>query len=496
MSVRTPAERPNILWLCADQQRFDTLGCYGNPHVRTPNLDRLADEGVVFEHAYAQSPVCTPSRASFLSGRYPRTTRTRQNGQSIPADERLVPRILADDGYTCGLVGKLHVRAAHPRPTRPIEDRTDDGYSRFDWSHQPPPTAAQAAMDWPANAYSNWLRARGVSYERRPHPDSAHVQLGMDEEHHHTTWCAESAVDFVETMAGYPQPWLLSVNFFDPHHPFDPPEALLERYLDRLDDIPPPAIRPGEIETKPALHRDHHDGAHDAGRTFVFPDMDDREHQLIRAAYWAMVDLLDRQVGRILDALERTGQRDDTIVVFHADHGEMLGDHGIYLKGPYFYDPAVRVPLILNWPLGIPEPRRVDALVELVDVAPTLLEAAGADPEPGVQGRSLMPLIDGGPAPAEHREDVYSEFYNAGGLHRDRRTYATMIRSADRKIVVYHGDGGDVDGELYCLDEDPGEHVNRWNDPAYIPVKAAMLGRMVDRMALTVDPLPVRDDGW
>jgi arylsulfatase A-like enzyme len=224
--------------------------------------------------------------------------------------------------------------------------------------------------------------------------------------------------------------------------------------------------------------------------------MDDREHRLIRAAYWAMVDLLDRQIGRILDALERTGQRENTIVVFHADHGEMLGDHGLYLKGPYFYDPAVRVPLILNWPRGLPAGRRVGGLVELVDVAPTLLDAAGADPEPGIQGRSLLPLIDGAIAETAHRADVYSEFYHAGGPHDGRRTYATMIRSADRKIVAYHGGDTDSDGELYCLDEDPGENVNRWNDPGYLPIKASMLQRMVDRMALTVDPLPVRDDGW
>ncbi|MCK4298614.1 MAG: sulfatase-like hydrolase/transferase [Planctomycetes bacterium] len=122
---------PNILWICTDQQRFDTLGCYGNRFVHTPNVDRLAQTGVLFEHAYCQNPVSTPSRASFLTGRYPRTTRCRQNGQSIPQDEVLITRLLADAGYTCGLSGKLHLSACHPSVCPVTERRTDDGYPLY-----------------------------------------------------------------------------------------------------------------------------------------------------------------------------------------------------------------------------------------------------------------------------------------------------------------------------------------------------------------------------
>ncbi len=492
----TTDQRPNILWLCTDQQRFDSLGGYGNPYVETPNLDRLAAEGVQFDHAYAQSPVCTPSRASFLTGRYPRTTRARQNGQSIPPDERLVPRILADAGYTCGLVGKLHVGAAHPRPDRPVEQRIEDGYSWFDWSHQPPPNAAQATMDWPLNSYSNWLRARGVEFDRTPHPESGEVQFGVAEEDQHTTWCAETAGRFVETMAGFSQPWLLSVNLYDPHHPFDPPKELIDRYVELLDELPLPAYVEGELDTKPEVQRWHHEGSYQGARSIAFPGRSDREHRVMRAAYWAMIDLIDRQLGRILDTLDRTGQRDNTIVIFHADHGELLGDHGLYLKGPYFYDPAVRVPLIMNWPGGLPAGRRIDGLVELVDLAPTLLELTGADPEPGMQGRSLLPMINDPSGEPAGRDDVYAEYYNACQDHHGERAYVTMVRTAEHKIIVQHGAGGGVGGELYDLVEDPGEVVNRWDDPAYLTAKVAMLQRMVDRMARTVDPLPVRDDVW
>ena len=131
--------RPNILWICTDQQRWDTLGCYGNPYVHTPHIDRLASEGVLFERCFSQSPVCTPSRASFLTGRYPRTTRCRQNGQDIPDDEVLVTRLLADAGYVCGLAGKLHLSACNPSVTPEMEPRIDDGYEVFHWSHDTHP---------------------------------------------------------------------------------------------------------------------------------------------------------------------------------------------------------------------------------------------------------------------------------------------------------------------------------------------------------------------
>ncbi|MBT7923192.1 MAG: sulfatase-like hydrolase/transferase, partial [Opitutae bacterium] len=148
-------KRPNILWICTDQQRFDTIRALGNSSARTPNLDRFIGEGVAFENAFCQSPVCAPSRASFLTGRYPRTTRCRQNGQSIPSDEVLVTKLFAEAGYHCGLAGKLHLASCSDGK---VEDRTDDGYEDFHWSHHPQP-------DWPENAYTQWLAEKGKTWE-------------------------------------------------------------------------------------------------------------------------------------------------------------------------------------------------------------------------------------------------------------------------------------------------------------------------------------------
>jgi arylsulfatase len=478
--------RPNILWICSDQQRFDSLGCYGNPFVQTPTLDRLAQEGVLFEHAYSQSPVCTPSRASFLTGRYPRTTRCRQNGQAIPPDEVLVTKLLHDAGYVCGLAGKLHLAPCNPSVCDGTEQRVDDGYDQFFWSHDP-------SDAWFTHDYTQWLRDKGLRRDSQPFQESKHVQVIPSEEHSQTTWCVERAMSFIRSAERFKQPWLFSVNMFDPHHAFDPPIAALERYRDILDDIPLPNYVEGELEDKPIWQRIDHAGAYGNRSGYPYKGMSDADHRWIRAAYWAMIDVIDTQIGRLLNFLEETGQRENTIVIFTSDHGEMLGDHGIYLKGPYFYEPAVRVPLIISGPGMLNNGARSEALVELVDLAPTLLQASNMEQPLGMQGQSLLPLLTGEKELDTHRDDVYCEYYNAMGWHREPTAHATMVRSRHHKIVVAHGTGG---GELYNLDLDPGETDNLWNSSDSTPIKLEMQERVMDRMAWTVDPLPMCQAPW
>jgi arylsulfatase A-like enzyme len=308
-----------------------------------------------------------------------------------------------------------------------------------------------------------------------------------------TSWCAQKAIDVIEAAAERGQPWHFSVNMYDPHHPFDPPLEWLEPYVTRLDDVPLPNYQPGELDHKPIFQQIDHCAAYNIPGHYPFAAMGSGDHRLVRAAYWAMVNLIDAQVGRMLDALDRTGQRDTTLVIFMSDHGELLGDHGIYLKGPYFYEPAIRVPLIMAWPGVIPAGRRSTALVELVDLAPTLLEASGIGIYPGMQGRSLWPLLTGAAPPDQHRDDVYCEYYNAMPWHRKPIPQTTMVRTAHHKLAVMHGLN---DGELYDLANDPHETTNRWRDPAYRDLKDALLQRLVDRMAWTVDPLPERVSKW
>ncbi|MDP6348411.1 MAG: sulfatase-like hydrolase/transferase [Chloroflexota bacterium] len=474
--------RPNFLWICTNGQRPDTLGCYGNELVDTPHLDRLAQDGLVFENAFCQSPVCNPSRASFLTGRYPRTTGTRQNNQGMPADEVLVTKLLADASYSCGLAGMLHLGESGAVGGQASGKRqVETGYSMVHRSNS-------AAPGRPTNAYTGWLGERWLDYHSEPYQDSRWVEAGMPAEHHHTTWCAQMAINFIEAHAAGEQPWLFSVNIFDPHFPFDPPAGYLERWADRLDEIPLPNLVEGEIDGKPEFHGQHHRDELDPPQPYPYLEMADEDHRLLTAAYWAMGELIDAQVGRLLETLEQTGQLENTLVIFTSDHGEMLGDHGIYGKGPYFFEPATHVPLVLSQPGGI-EPGRSYALVELVDLAPTLLEAAGIDIPPGMQGKPLTALLQDNGDRDQHRDDVYCEFYNAIDHPADPPVHSTMVRTRRHKLVLHHSTN---EGELYDLREDPGENVNRWDAASHSEIKIELLIQLANRMAWTVDPLPER----
>jgi arylsulfatase A-like enzyme len=315
----------------------------------------------------------------------------------------------------------------------------------------------------------------------------------MPEELHQTTWCIEKTCNFIRESASDGSPWLFSVNMFDPHHNFDPPPIRLERYMSMLDDIPLPSYTEGELEQKTPYQRADHLGAYGARGWLAPPTMTASDHRLIRAAYWAMCDLIDAQIGRLLDVLKETNQLKNTLLVFMSDHGEMLGDHGIYLKGPYFYEPAIHVPLIISWPGRVPA-RRVSSLVELVDLAPTLLEASGLEPHAGMQGKSLWPLLSGQAEADNHHDDIYCEYYNAMPFYKEGSApYLTMVRTDHHKLVADHSNHG---GELYDLTDDPQETCNLWDDTAVRSIKTDMLLRLCNRMAWTVDPLPRRCADW
>ena len=458
--------QPNILWICTDQQRWDTIHTLGNAHIRTPNIDRLVREGVAFTHTYCQSPICTPSRASFLTGRYASTVHGCMNGNDVWDEAApLVTKLLNDGGYDCGLAGKFHLAGAAQR----IEPRPqNDGYRVFHWSHDPNDR-------WPTgHAYADWVHSQGYNLTEL-HKDPN----GIPPELHQTTWCTDRAIDFMcESHSG---PWLMSVNIFDPHAPFNPPKS----YLDRYDPatLPGPYFRESDLAAQAKL----------AGVDFqnVARRPDEFDAKSVQAAYYAMIELIDDNVGRMLDALEASGQRENTIIIFMSDHGEMLGDHGLLLKGNRFYEGLVRVPLIVSWPGHFASGLVSDALVELTDIAPTLLDAAGLPQLEGMVGHSLVPILTAQADPHHHRNFVRCEYYralNPDGPGRESGDFhihfGTMYRTPRYKLCTYHGH---PHGELFDLKDDPHEFTNLWDDPAHAATRFELLKASFDALAFAVD---------
>jgi arylsulfatase len=467
---------PNVLWIIADQQRFDTIQGLNNEHIHTPNLQNLMDSSVTFTHAFCQNPVCSPSRASFLTGRYPHTTGLRANGQRIRANEQLVTRILADAQYTCGLAGKLHLS---PCAGGRNEDRIDDGYQVFWWSHD-------LSDQWPGkNMWRVWMEDRGVKWPEAP-PKVEAWGVPIDPKYTQTAWCSDMAIQFIRQQRKF-NPWLMSVNIFQPHHPFWPTKDYLDRY--DPEKLPSPKYQEGELASKPIFQTVDHHGAY-GGTAVSFAGTDDLTHRKITAAYYAMIEQGDTEVGRMLAALEETGQAENTIVIYMSDHGEMLGDHGIYLKGPYFYDCMTRVPLMIRWPGHCKEGLRCDALVELTDIAPTLLEAAGVPLASGMQGHSLAGILRG--EKTTHRDSVYCEHFDSSFLY-DPPPMAACVRTDRYKLAYYKN----LDmGELYDLHKDPGEVENLWASAGAKEVREQMMQKLMGRMIDTVDPLPARKSAW
>ncbi len=289
-------------------------------------------------------------------------------------------------------------------------------------------------------------------------------------EAHYSHWVAEQTIDFLCSAREPDKPFCLFVNFFDPHHPFPAPAE----YVDRYDpaSLPPPLGSAGELATKPPILVDAPRASY-AGHERGFAAYSSAEIQQIKAAYHAMVTLVDDETRRILATLDRLGLREDTVVVFTSDHGEMLGDHRLLLKGPMMYEGAVRVPLIMRWPGRLPAGERRGELVQWIDLCPALLEAAGVPSMPRVQGQSLLPLARGEPD-APCRDWALCEYRDSGHPYQSP-VHTTMLRHGRYKIVVYHGPPSTErtrTGELYDLETDPGELHNLWDDPAHRHARA------------------------
>ncbi|MBV10124.1 sulfatase-like hydrolase/transferase [Rubinisphaera sp.] len=442
--------RPNILWYCTDQQRFDTIGALGNPYVQTPTIDKLVRTGVSFTRTYCQSPICTPSRSSFMTGLYPsRLHNTRNGNESFPGFPPVISKLISESGYDCGMIGKFHLQSSGYR----TEPRLDDGFSYWRFSHAP-------RDDWKeGHHYAEWVRSLGEDLNQlRERPER------VPPEYHQTTWASECALEFLKRHRDEATPWFLNISIYDPHPPFIPPKE----YADRFD----PNVMPGPHFQESDLEQQKRLSSLDFQDDIRTPEEHDARRK--QADYYAMIAQIDDQFARILEYLDDTGQRENTVVIFTSDHGESLGDHGLMYKGCRFYEGLVRVPLIFDWAGHFQQDLQSDALVELLDLTATLLELAGLDQPEYMQGQSLIPILTGESDPNHHRDFVRSEYFDALDPHftGGSGTFGTMYRTDRYKLCVYH----DKDlGELYDLTVDPWEFNDLWNSKEHEPIKNQLI---------------------
>jgi arylsulfatase A-like enzyme len=442
-ATQAPSHRWNLLLITNDQLRSDCLGIAGNPVVRTPNMDRLAREGVMFENNYVQCPQCVPSRSAIHTGRYPHVNRTPGNQYRLPDSEQTIASILNGHGYITAAVGD--------EPFAPTNAM--GGFQKL-YSSDPDYHAYLKKEGWSSKAAAHQeLLKTGFQAHPAPWPEE------LDE----TAFFARRAMNFLKEHRE--RPFFLHVNFRRPHHPFDPPPPYDRMYTGAA--FPPSHRRDGEMDNKPPSHR----RSLEKIMGFDLRTMTPQDLERIKTYYYGMISLNDKYIGQMMESLAALGLASRTAVVVTADHGEMLGDHGLLFKAGYVYEEVVRTPLIFRAPGKLPAGKRVSGMTEGVDIMPTALQLLGIEPSSRVQGRSLLPLVDG---KQQGRDEVHSEFPTT-----------KMIRTADWKLVHYVRAPY---GELYNLREDPHELYNLYDDPRYAKVKSEMKSRLVDWLIETEDP--------
>ena len=423
-------EKPNILMIMADQLAPQALSFYGNPVCKTPHLDRLAADSVVFDNAYCNYPVCVPSRASMLSGRLTPEIEVWDNACELASSQPTMAHHLRHLGYHTVLSGKMHFIG--PDQMHGFDERTvTDVYpSGFDW-----------VADWKAGP-AFVPSATGLNGVVDAGPAARTLQEDFDEE------VAHAAVQSIYDLARRGDeagPWFQIASFTSPHTPF----VADRKYWDRYD---PDEIDLPTVSTLPFDDLDYASRAlffaHGRHRHLVTQD----DLKRARHGYYAMISFIDDKVGEILAALEASGQANDTVVIFCADHGEMLGERGMWFKQS-FYEWSARIPLMVSAPQRY-RPRRVDDCVSLVDLLPTLVGIAGGKVGLPCDGESLEPALEGRPT----RDLAISDYYGIGPCVPHR-----MVRQGRFKLIYTHGQP-DL---LFDLEADPDELKNLAEDPAH-----------------------------
>ncbi|HCO95460.1 MAG TPA: hypothetical protein DIU00_16175 [Phycisphaerales bacterium] len=450
----TAAKPRNILFIMTDQHNVHALGCYGSREVKTPNMDRLAQQGALFEYAFCQTGQCCPARYSIWTGRYARTHGLYYNGQLENPKEDTIGDILKRKGYKTATIGKHHMHMGV----------------------MPDKHGFDVVIDLPE--YQAFMESEGKAGQDRKgdflpenvHPVRSRVgPCRVDNDHHKAGYWAARAIDFMRENKD--QPFCLWLSFYGPHTPIMPSEPWASMYDPASVTLPPNHSYDYDYNT-PGLK-----GTQAKSGTFG-EDL----HRKTLAYYYGLVSQIDYNIGRVLDELDRLGLAENTAVVYTADHGEMMSEHGAWTKGHQGYDATVRVPLILRCPGVIPPNVRRQALACSIDLLSTLFELTHQPIPQNVQGKSLV-----APAKKESgawRDTIFSEIGNSV------ENQTVIARTANTKYVVYRKDAKVAYEQLFDLEKDPWEMKNEIGNPKYKQVLATMRGKLIcwERETKTVAP--------
>ena len=513
-------DRPNFLFIMTDQHRWDWLGCAGHPVVRTPNIDALAATGTRFANFHVTSPVCMPNRASFMTGRYPSTNGVRYNGCALPGNSVCFTDVLVAAGYRTASIGKSHLQPFTELPP----PREDDGKERLveearrqdsiTYSHEQPSSyAGDEPYDFAGDYYGfqhvdmvtghgdrcnghyqQWFRANCPDWRAMhdpanelPHNYSCTqvYRTPVPEEFYPTRYIGRQASDWIAAQADTSDPFFAYVSFPDPHHPFNPPGKYWDMYDPDQFDVSLP-FEAHQNPTPPMTWITEQWRAGDESPLRTTARRVDEQHLREAMALTAgMITMIDDEVGRLLEALKASGQYDNTVICFNADHGDYLGDFSLLLKGAMPFRSITQVPMIWSDPAHR-EGRVTDALATTIDISATILDRVGLVPYHGMQGESFTSVIAGGD---RHRDAVLTEFNDSGprlGFTRPARVRS--LRTTDWRFTLYQDEPW---GELYDLNADPRETRNLWDSEVHAGTRADLTLQLAHILTGQMDESPM-----
>ncbi|BDZ41933.1 phosphonate monoester hydrolase [Paraoerskovia sediminicola] len=485
-----PTSRPNILLITTDQQHFDAIGTRTSV-LETPNLDRLAGEGVQLDRAYCPNPLCSPSRSSIITGQYPSTHGCWTIGTKLDEEHQNLGQIFGEHGYATSLIGKAHFQPLASQPDQTSLEAPPTLQDLDFWRGFTGPyygfdhielARNHADEKWVGQHYALWMESKGLEnwrdFFQTEDPASAREHSwDLPQEFHYTNFVRERTIADLEKSVGEGKPFFTWASFHDPHPPYLVPEPWASMYDPA--DVEPGRLSPGELANMPIWHRLTQEENPDyspwqetpySNHGFGSHLIDDDLLRKNIAIYYGMISFIDQAVGEILDRLDALGVAQDTIVVFTTDHGHFLGQHGLIAKGAFHYEDLLRVPMIARFPGRIPAGTTTSSLLSLIDLAPTFLAAAGIDVPESMQGVNQLPVWAGDQGRA--RDHVLVE-----NRHQPTKVHIRTYVDERYKITLYRGRDA---GEMFDLQEDPGEIRNLYDDPEYADLRAELLERFMD----------------